>query len=124
MYNLVAIFGLIEGLNELKIPYSVTVISDENFRTVIKNFEEQHSIKVIQRIRDCAMVPRFKSNYASNLKYAIDNLKYSNSKRNQRAYFLYSVGLKENLKLTKCWAELLLNKENNLFGFIFIKSHD
>ena len=124
MYNLVAIFGLIEGLNELKIPYSVTVISDENFRTVIKDFREQHSNKVIQRIRDCAMVPRFKSNYASNLKYAIDNLKYNNSKRNQRAFFLFSDGLNENLKLTKSWAELILNKESDSFGFIFIKSHD
>ena len=124
MYNLIAIFGLIEGLNELKIPYSVTMISDENFRTVIKDFNEQHSIKVIQRIRDCAMIPRFKSNYASNLKYAIDNLKYNNSKRNQRAFFLFSDGLNENLKLTKSWAELILNKENDSFGFIFIKSHD
>ena len=123
-YNLIAIFGLIEGLNELKIPYSVTVISDENFRTVIKNFEEQHSINVIQRIRDCSMIARFKSNYASNLKYAIDNLKYNSSKRNQRAFFLFSDGLNENLKLTKSWAELLLNKENDSFGFIFIKSHD
>ena len=124
MYNLVAIFGLVEGLNELKIPYSVTVISDENFRTVIKQFDEEHSNKVIQRIRDCAMVPRFKSNYASNLKFAIDNLNYNSSKRNQRAFFLFSDGLNENLKLTKSWAKLILNKENDSFGFIFIKSHD
>ena len=124
MFNLIAIFGLIEALNELKIPYSVTVISDENFRTVIKNFYENHSIKVIQRIRDCAMVPRFKSNYASNLKFAIDNLKYNDPKRAQRAFFVFSDGLNENLKLTKSWAELILNKEKDSFGFIFIKSHD
>ena len=123
IYNLIAIFGLIESLYELKIPYSVTVISDEKFRAVIKNFNEPHSIKVIQRIRDCAMIQRFKSNYASNLKYAIDNLKFNGTNRKQRAFFIFSDGLNENLKLSKKWAELILNKEENSFGFIFIKSH-
>ena len=123
-FNLIAVFGLTEALYELKIPYSVTVISDENFRTVIKNFEEPHSIEVIQRIRDCAMIQRFKSNYANNLKYAIDKLKYINASRKQRAFFLFSDGLNENLKLSKSWAEQILNNESDSFGFIFIKSHD
>ena len=122
--NLITIFGLIEALYELKIPYTVTIISDQNFRTVIKDFSEPHSINVIQRIRDCVMIKRFKSNYASNLKYAIDNLKYFNPNRKQRAFFLFSDGLNEDLKLAKSWAELILNNENDSFGFIFIKSQD
>ena len=124
IYNLISIFGLIESLFELKIPYSVTVISDEKFRTVIKDFHEPHSIEIAQRIRDCVMIQRFKSNYASNLKFALDNLKFNNKNREQRAFFLFSDGLNENLKLAKNWAELLLNNENNSFGFIFIKSNN
>ena len=98
------------------------MISDDKFRAVIKDFQEPHSIDVIQRIKDCAMIQRFKSNYASNLKYAIDNSKYFNTNRKQRAFFIFSDGLDENLKLSRSWAELILNEKNNSFGFIFIKS--
>lgn len=122
IYNLIAVYGLLEGLYELKIPYSITMISDENFRAVIKDFNEAHSKEVIQKILDCAMIKRFKSNYAKNLKFSIDNLKYYNSNRKQRAFYLFSDGLNEDLKLSKSWADLILNDENNSFGFIFIKS--
>ena len=122
IYNLINVFGLLEGLYELKIPYSITMISDESFRTVIKDFGEPHSQNVIQRIFDCAMIKRFKSNYASNLKCSIDNLKFYNTNRKQRAFFIFSDGLNEDLKLAKSWAELLLNDEKNSFGFIFVKS--
>ena len=48
---LVCVF--IYELNSLEIPYSVTLISDENFKVTIKNYYEPHSLKVLQRVFDC-----------------------------------------------------------------------
>ncbi len=45
--------GFTYKLNSLEIPYSITLVSDENFKVTIKNYNEPHSLKVLKRVFDC-----------------------------------------------------------------------
>ena len=43
LYNMFLICGLTEGLSSIGIPYSVTLISDENFKKIIKTYDCPHN---------------------------------------------------------------------------------
>ena len=58
------ICGLTEGLNAIGIPYSVALISDENFKRIIKKFDTSHNIYELQKIYECYMISRYRTNLA------------------------------------------------------------
>jgi len=123
IFNMFIICALTDALTALEIPYSAAVIADQNFKCIIKTFDEDHSFHVLQRICDCLLIKRYKTKLASSIKFAIDSMQYTYDKRrNQRAIFTFSDGLDEQLILTKSWKDSILINPDISIGFIFIKS--
>ena len=129
LFNMHLICGLTEALNSIGIPYSVALISDENFKRIIKNYDTPHNKYELQKIYECYMIPRYRTNLAKSIKFAIDNLKYDSNKiteegkiNSNTAYFIFSDGMDENLFFGKEFKDILFNNINLSFGFIFIKS--
>ncbi|KAK8850292.1 hypothetical protein M9Y10_018421 [Tritrichomonas musculus] len=122
LYNFMILISFSYALSSLEIPFSITIIADSKFRFVLKPFEEEISILVLQRIFDCIFIQRFRTNIADSFHHAIKFLKSPYQERTQRAMFLFSNGIDENLVLAQSWKELLLNNPNNSFGMIFVKS--
>ncbi|KAH0789512.1 hypothetical protein GPJ56_006553 [Histomonas meleagridis] len=122
IFNMLIICSLTAALNSLEIPYSVLLIADEKFKCVIKSFEEEHSIVALQRILDCLLIKRYRTNLIHSIKFAIDTIPESILKtRPNVSFFTFTDGLDENLLRTSLWANLLSNP-NYSFGFSFIKS--
>jgi len=123
IFNMFIICALTDALTALEIPYSAAVIADQNFKCIIKTFDEDHSFQVLQRICDCLLIKRYKTKLASSIKFAIDSMQYTYDKnRNQRAIFTFSDGLDEQLILTKSWKDSILINPDISIGFVFIKS--
>lgn len=129
LFNMLLICGLTEALNSIGISYSVALISDENFKRIIKNYDTPHNKYELQKIYECYMIPRYRTNLAKSAKFAIDNLKYDSNKANEdgkinsnTAYFIFSDGMDENLYFGKNFKDILFNDANLSFGFVFIKS--
>ena len=76
LFNMHIICGLTEALYGIGMPYSVALISDENFKRIIKKYDTPHSIFELQKIYECYMIPRYRTNLAKSLHFAIDNLKF------------------------------------------------
>ncbi|OHT04875.1 hypothetical protein TRFO_27550 [Tritrichomonas foetus] len=119
IYNMMLLCAFSYALNALEIPYAISIVADQRFRFVIKHFEEDHSIQALQRVLDCVLVPRYRTNYAETIYHAIEHWKINDDQRNQRAFFFFSDGLDENLVLVQSWKEKILNNPTNSFGFIF-----
>ena len=129
LFNMHLICGLTEGLNSIGIPYSVALISDENFKRIIKTYNTPHNKYELQKIYECYMLPRYRTNLAKSVKFGIDNLKYDSNKTTEEgkinsntAYFIFTDGMDENLYFGKEFKDNLFNNYNMSFGFIFIKS--
>ena len=122
LYNFMIVIAFSYALSALEIPFSIAIVADQKFRFVLKPFEEEISMLVLQRILDCLFIERFKTNIADTFYHALEYMKCPDPKRTQRALFFFSNGLDENLILTESWKESLLNKSNNSFGMIFVKS--
>ena len=129
LFNMHLICGLTEGLNSIGIPYSVALISDENFKRIIKKYDTPHNKYELQKIYECYMIPRYRTNLAKSIKFGIDNLKFDSNiitdegKINSNtAYFIFTDGMDENLYFGKDFKDTLFNNYNLSFGFIFIKS--
>lgn len=65
IFNMLIICALTHTLNTIEIPYSVAVIADQNFKCIIKEFEEPHSIKCLQKICECLLIKRFRTKLAT-----------------------------------------------------------
>ena len=124
LFNMHLICGLTEGLNAIGIPYSVSLISDENFKRIIKKYETSHNIYELQKIYECYMIPRYRTNLSKSIHFAIDNLKYNSGLINTNtAFFIFTDGMDENLYFGKQFKEYLFNNKNLSFGFVFMKSN-
>jgi len=104
-------------------PYSVALISDENFKRIIKKYDMPHSIFIYE----CYMIPRYRINLAKSLHFSIDNLKFDSGatsvtkKNSNTAFFAFTDGMDENLYFGKDFKNYIFNNPNLSFGFIFIK---
>ena len=72
-------------------------------KRIIKKYETPHSKYELQKIYECYMIPRFRINFAKNLHFAIDNLKYDSgitgitNINSNTAFFIFTDGMDENL---------------------------
>ena len=128
-YIMFLICALTCALNALEIPYSVLLISDENFKVIIKQYNEIHSDKIIQRIFDCIFITRFYTSLANGMKFSIDRLHYQpKEERPYRAFFVFTNGLDDQIYLFNEWKEKIFrssaNHEKDKFGFTFIKGDE
>ena len=126
LFNMHLICGLTEGLNAIGIPYSVALISDDNFKRIIKKYDEPHDKYELQKIYECYMISRYRTNLAKSIKFGIDHLKFdknmTDNGNSNTAYFIFTDGMDENLYFGKEFKDNLFNCKNLSFGFVFIKS--
>ena len=117
-YHAILVFGMINCLNAMEIPYSVVIFADYQFIYTIKKFEIEHNDEIYKTILDCIMVPRYSSRIADAC-YYIDK-KVIHPKRTNRRIFLISNGLDPKLKSPEQWASFFGN-EKDKYCFYFIK---
>ena len=122
LYSFMLLISFSYALSALEIPFSIAIVADQKFRFVLKPFEEEISMLVLQRVLDCLFIKRYRTNIADTFHHAIEFMKCPYQERTQRAVFIFSNGLDENLILTQSWKESILNNINNSFGLIFVKS--
>ena len=114
----IIIIALTNALSYLSIKYLFAIVGDCKYKAVIKDFNEQHSKEVIQRIFDCITIQRYKTNIASCAKVAIDLFPNINE-NNQRIFYFFTNGLDDEYKLYEEWSKEIFNKKNCFFSFLF-----
>ena len=128
LFNMYIICGLTEGLNAVGMKYSVALISDEKYKRIIKKYDTPHNMFELQKIYECYMIPRYRTNLAKSIHFAIDNLKFKSEHHkiyninSNTAFIIFTDGMDENLFFGKEFRDNLFNNPNLSFGFIFIKS--
>ena len=127
LFNMHLIWGLTEALYSIGMAYIVALISDENFKRIIKKYDTPH-IYELQKIYECYTIPRYRANSAKTLHFTVGNLKFdsgatSATKKNSNTTFLVLTDkMDENFYFEKEFKNYLFNNLNLSFGFIFIKS--
>ncbi|KAK8835984.1 hypothetical protein M9Y10_040181 [Tritrichomonas musculus] len=128
-FNLLLLTSFAYALHFLGIDYAISVVSDSNFRFVLKAFEEPHSIEALQRLFDCCLITRYQTNYADTFHQFVTELK-NNQKRKakkkhskdipktQNALFLFSDGIDPTLISADTWKKSILNDPSDSFGII------
>ena len=111
-------------LNNLNIPYSIGLFGDGNFKVIIKQFEEEHSIFILQQVYECLMIQRYRTNYSSVFNFVKTSKLFTNNnefynEHQERFIYLITDGLDEELSLIKEWKKILRDKNNINIGFIF-----
>ena len=84
--NMLMICGLATALNFLKIPYTLSVIGDSDFKVRIKTAEEPHSDLILQELYDICFIKRNVTQLSACLKHFIDNYPPSDESIN-KVYF-------------------------------------
>ena len=118
----VIICGLTNALSIVNIPYTIILIGDSDFNCIIKNFSENHSIEILQKMLDCLFIKRFVQKNIKNLLFAM-NYNHPDNKK-FRSFFIFTDGLDEDFLLTEQWNENIFNNSSDSFSFIFMKSDE
>ena len=127
LFNMFLVCCTITALTNMEIPYSITLIADENFKCTIKRFSDESSLEILQKVLDCIFVRRFYTNLANTTKFAINNLFYQPmEERPYRAFITFTNGLDERLFIAESWERKVFNAcsnpSQNKFGYVFMKS--
>lgn len=135
MFNIILLTTFAYALYFLGLEYAISVVSDSKFKFILKAFEEPHSVEALQRVLDCCLISRYRIKYAETFHQFIENMK-DNEKEGekdgkegeklekdkkypqQRALFLFTDGLDENLKSVEAWNRSVLTDPANSFGII------
>ena len=103
-------------LHYLEIPFSIIIFSDYQFQYIIKDFNENFSLSIMQRMYDCIIVDRFFTRIFDAC-YFIDNkIKFPDKIKNKVA-IIFSNGIDINLNLGDKWKNNLKNKISYCFFF-------
>ena len=121
--NLFIICAMTNALNCLEINYSIVLMGDESFRCVLKDYNEPHSKKVLEKVYECLMLRRFRTNIPGCLKYSIEEISVKSHFKNI-SFFIFTDGLDKSFAYTqkKTWDYYIFNKKSNSFAFIFLLS--
>ena len=121
--NMFIICAMTNALNCLEIKYSIFLMGDEDFRCELKSYDEPHSIEALERVYECLMLKRFRTNIPSCLRYCLEEIcPKSNFKYN--SFFIFTDGLDKRFIYTQknTWDTNIFYKKTNSFGFIFLLS--
>ena len=121
--NMFTICAMTNALNCLEIKYSIILMGDEEFRCVIKDYNEPHSIEALERVYECLMLKRFRTNIPGCLRYCLEEI-CNKSKFKYKSFFIFTDGLDRRFLCTQrnTWDTYIFNKSSNSFGFIFFLS--
>ena len=118
----VIISGLTNALNIINIPYTLILIGDSDFNCIIKDFSENHSLEILQKMLDCLFIKRFVQKNSKNLLFAMNHNHPDNKKF--RSFFIFTDGLDEDFLLCDQWNENIFINSNDSFSFLFMKSDE
>ena len=115
--------AMTNALNCLEMKYSIVLMGDEEFRCVLKAHNEPHSIEALERVYECLMLRRFRTNVPGCLKYCLEKI-CPKSNSIYTSFFVFTDGLDKRFVYTqkKNWDSNIFNKASNSFGFIFLLS--
>ena len=114
----ILIIGLTNALSSLEMNYRFAIVGDGEFKAIIKDFNEEHSEKIIKRIYDCIVIQRYRTNIASCLKVALDKFrKLKECKR--RIFYIFTNGLDDEYHLYNEWNKEIFHCKNCFFSFLF-----
>ena len=111
----------------LDIKYSIGLFGDGNFKIIMKQFEEEHSLLTLQQVYECLMLKRYRTNLASAIKFSKSKnfVKIKNSnfyeKNPYKIIYLITDGLDEELSFIEQWQKILKEDDFTKYGFIFNK---
>ena len=77
--NMLILCAMTMVLHNLKINYSIGLFGDEDFKVIIKQFEDEHSLFILQQVYECLMLKRYRTNLASVVWFAQKNVKFIGS---------------------------------------------
>ena len=121
--NMFIVCAITNALNCLEIKYSIILMGDEDFRCVLKDHKEPHSIEALERVYECLMLKRFRTNIPGCIKYSLEQVKnYTEFK--YTSFFIFTDGLDKSFIYTQKdnWDSNIFYKKSNSFGFIFLLS--
>ena len=123
LLNMFIICAMTNALNCLEIKYSIVLMGDEEFRCVLKDYKEPHSIEALERVYECLMLRRFRTNIPGCLKYAIEEIS-NKADFKYNSFFIFTDGLDKRFIYTQknTWDTNIFNRKSNSFGFIFVLS--
>ena len=123
IYNMYLVCAITFALNALEIPFTISLVSDEKFKIILKKFDESYSKESLQKVLDCLLIRRYRTKIASSLKFAEQLMEYSNKEeRPYRAIFLFTDRLDETLVQKELWSNTIFNNQKLSFGLFFVKS--
>ena len=70
-------FSIVIFLNSLEIPYSIAVIADGEYKVILKQFEDQQSPLIFEKVFECLMIRRFRDNLVNSQKFAKESYMFS-----------------------------------------------
>ena len=123
LLNMFIICAMTIALNCLEIKYSIILMGDEEFRCVLKDYRKPHSIEALQRVYECLVLRRFRTNIPGCLKYAIEEIS-NKSDFKYSSFFIFTDGLDKRFVYTQknTWDSHIFYKKSYSFGFIFFLS--
>ena len=95
-------------------------MGDEDFRCVLKDFNEPHSVEALERVYECLILKRFRTNIPACLKYCLEEISSKST-----CFFIFTDGLDKRFTYTqeKTWDYYIFHEKTNSFGFIFLLSN-
>ena len=118
----ILIIALTNAFSYLEINYLFSIVGDCHFKAIIKDFNEPHSIEIINRIFECITIQRYRTNIASCAKIAIEN--FPTKKNNKRVFYFFTNGLDDEYKLFNEWNNEIFYNKNLFFSFLFYLPFD
>ena len=123
--NMFIVCAMTNALNCLEIKYSIILMGDEDFRCVLKSHKEPHSVEALERVYECLMLKRFRTNIPGCLKYSLEEVSNNYiSEFKYTSFFIFTDGLDKSFIYTQKdnWDTNIFYKKTNSFGFIFLLS--
>ena len=123
LLNMFIICAMTNALNCLEIKYSIILMGDEEFRCILKDHRKPHSLEALERVYECLMLRRFRTNIPGCLKYALEEVN-KNSDFKNTSFFIFTDGLDKRFIYTQknTWDLHIFFKKSNSFGFFFFLS--
>ena len=125
--NIIILCAISMVLNSLNIKYSIGLFGEEEFKIIMKQFEQEHSLLILQKVYECLMMKRYRTNLASVIYFAKNNTKFVEEKNNsynfyknhpEQIIYIITDGLDEELKCIYKWKNIIKNEQIKI-GFIF-----
>ena len=113
--------SIVTVFHSLGIPYLISLVGDNNFKVVLKELNEKHSIDILQKALDCIFIKRNSINMFSCIKTAINKFKIL-GENSHRAFIMFTNGVDDEFFFHEKEIHNLFINQNHSFLFILSKN--